>query len=559
MAALRRYNAIGQQRFDVPHLRLVEEAVAGDFDALAGKMLAGGAPAVLRGFTLNTAGVTQAARLTMRVADGLLIHPLASDAGSIYAAPADEPDELLGPTNAHVVGAFAPSQANYVGVDLVLQADDATTDQVMILSTATFRDGPRRIPLGRTMQRRIVISTVDPSASPNVAPIAKVVTDAANNLVSVTDIRNRMFRLGTGGAVPDPLHAFPWTAGRSDTTSFTESGDKQIGTLVDWARALMTRTWELGGGERWFSPTADRNVTVVGLGATFGSSGDYLEWTGTNVHWQGLAVLFDNSTGRINEIADQTGNTTGLTDLADGECVFVDVDRAQDRTGGAALVAGKAPLTQLGLPVVPGSRLVFAWRRGAQVYYRGKLGPIGATALAAATTAILGGVVLSGTPPVPAAPVAVTATAAGRAMATGVTRAGSIFGAGGIAIGPDVTADTGVTYGNVSMAGGHIFDGASAGAEVVLVRNRTDRAITPGTKLATWQQNDGGVLKEVFRLDGSGTLALKAQLAVPSTPPAGEVKVGVRSNGLSTPFTRTQFYVMFDDGVAVVVAEGPAS
>lgn len=539
----------------------MESAVTADFDALAGAMLAGGVPRILKGFSL--VGATGAATgLSLRVASGRMMHPTASEAGSVFVVPDEAADEKLNASNGKVSGAFTPSQANFVGLDLVRDPDDATTDTVQFLSTLTFTDSPRKVPLARTMFLRIVISTADPDSTPGLAPVAKVVTDASNNIVSITDVRTRMFRLGTGGGVPGPTHVFPWTQGRQDGTGFTESGDKQLGDLKSWCDAIMTRVWELGGGERWFSTTADRNVTLTATGSTFVSTGDFFEFVGGNLHWQGLALLLDNSTATVNEVADQTGNSAGLTDLLDGDCLYVDVDRTQDRTvsGANALVMTRSTLASLGTAASPGARLVVAWRRGGSVFYRGRVVPVGITVgVPAATTGVIGSVQLSGTPPVPAAPVAATLNAANQAMVAGVTRSGSTFGNGRVLVGPDATADTGVTYGNAAMPGGHIFDGAAAGAEVLLFRNNTNRAVTPATNVATWQQNSAGVLKKVFQIQGAGALNVPLRLATPQTPATDEVTLSVTTNGLSSPNRRLFLNVMWPDGTETTLAMSAAS
>ncbi len=452
MAVIRQFNALGQARVDVPHLRSVESAVAGDFDVLAGRMLAGNTPQVLAGFELVSDGVIQAASLQVVVADALLLHPEASESGAIFRAPSDRDIETLSTSNNRVEGSFTPSSTNYIGVDLVRYVDDTTTDLVQFLDSTTLEEAPENVPLGRTLDYKFVISTNDFAITSHVAPVATVVTDASNNVVSVADARYMMFRLGSGGGAPDPTYVYPWPGGRAADDSDVDAADKAIGDLKSWLNAAMTRMWELGGGERWFSPTADRNVTLTGLGGTFGTSGDYFEWDGADLHWQGLAVVFDNSTGFINEIADQLTDDPGLTDLADGECVYVDLDRTQDLTGGDALVAVKVALTDLGVPTIPGSRLVIAWRRGTDCYLRGKLGPIGASNVPPATTTVLGAVILSGTPPDPTLPIAGTLDSSNYVMAAGLTRNGAVVGAGTVAVAPDTTDDTALTLGNASMA-----------------------------------------------------------------------------------------------------------
>jgi hypothetical protein len=406
MAVVRQQNWLGQQREDVPHLRSVESGVARDFDILAGRIMADDRALIVSGFELVNNGVAQASQLVLRTAGGLLLHPRASESGTVFDVPADRADEVLSATNVRVDGAFVPGQVNFVGIDLVRSADSGTADLVQFLNADTLLEGPQTVPLARTLDYRIVISTADFSSTPGLAPVAKVTTDSSNGVALIEDARDFMFRLGTGGGTPDPTNSYPWPAGRTDSTEFGAGADKGL-RMKSWADAVMTRLWEVGGGERWFSPTADRNVKIVAYGPVFLASGEHYEWDGTNVHWKGLRFVFDNSTGYQNEVADQLTDLAGLTDLADGDCIYVDVDRTQDRTilGADPLVAQKAALTTLGYPTVPGSRYVILWRSGSDVFSRDQQLAVGLNAPVPATTSILGLVLLSASVPVPTAPV----------------------------------------------------------------------------------------------------------------------------------------------------------
>ena len=70
-----------------------------------------------------------------------------------------------------------------------------------------------------------------------VLPISIVQTDSSNNVISITDRRPLLFRLGTAGFdSPDPFYTYPWDDGREEnfytSTSSTSDpfsgGDKQI-------------------------------------------------------------------------------------------------------------------------------------------------------------------------------------------------------------------------------------------------------------------------------------------------------------------------------------------
>lgn len=443
---IRQGNWLGQQRVDAPHIRAMESSVAADFDVLAGQMLAGAQPLVLKGLNIITTGAVgaQASSLQVRVAGALLMHMGASEAGTIFSVPASHADESLSSTNPNVSGSFTASQTNYVGLDLRREADDSTSDNVQFLEASTFKEVPKTVPLARTLNYRFVISTTDFASQPNVLPIAKVTTDANNNVSSVQDARHLLFRLGEGGDFPDTGSSYAWPGTRYENASgdVFAGGDKAIGSLKDWMNAIMSRLWEVGGGEYWYSATADRNVTMIWVGTPFATGENFL-WAGGHLHWKGLKFVFDNSAGHYNDVKDQTANSTGLTDLADGECLYVDLDRTRDLSGGDALVPAKAALVTLGTPLIPGSRQIIAWRVGANVFTRNWRYAVGTT-FTPATTTSTGVVRLNATPVSSTTPDVAVVDSSNRVVATGLTR--GVIGVGTLAIGAGAN-DSQVTIG----------------------------------------------------------------------------------------------------------------
>jgi hypothetical protein len=363
MSVIRQANLLGQQRIDIPHLRSIESSIAADFDVLAGRIMAGGNPFVVSGFAVAASIGLVATAAQVVAAGSVIMHSTASEAGTLFQVPATRANETLNSVNDRVDGGFSASAVNYIGVDLRRAADETTSDLVQFINADTNKETGRTVPLARTLDYVITISTLDFSQTPGVAPIAKITTDANNIITAIEDARGLMFRLGTGGAVTNWKHTFNWANGRTEASGNTSfvAGDKSIGSFKDWLDAAMTRMWELGGGEFWYSQTADRNVQLVKTGTPLGS-GDQFNWDGTNLTWQGLYFLFDNSTGYYNQIKDQTVNSPGLTNLAAGECIYVDIDRTQNLSGGSALQPVKASLTTLGSPTIPGSRYILAWR-----------------------------------------------------------------------------------------------------------------------------------------------------------------------------------------------------
>lgn len=412
MAVLRQFNILGQERLDVPHFRAMESAAAADFDLLMGMMVCGKRSFILNGFKAVTTGAigAKATALQVATASSKLAHYNASESGTIFFVPADRTTEVLSPTNSRVVGSFTANAVNYVGIDVRRSADDSTADTAMFFDADTHKETPKTVPLGRTLDYVFVISTTDFTSTPTIAAVAKVTTDASNNVTALEDARNLLFRLGSGGSVPDFKNAYPWPEGRLETLTgdvFT-GGDRAIPDMKSWMDSMMTRLWEVGGGERWYSSVADRNVKMTKTGSFF-SNGEYFEWDGTHLHWKGVRFTFPNSTGYYNDVADQTSNSAGLTDLADGDCIYVDLDFSANRTGGTAIVAAKTSTKLLGSPTIPGGRYIVAWRVGSSIFVRDGAWPVGSH-FTPATTASLGVVKLSYAPIDPASPVVLTNT-----------------------------------------------------------------------------------------------------------------------------------------------------
>lgn len=377
MAVVRQGNWIGQMRVDVPHLRALESAVANDFDNLAGKVWAGEQANVIRGFTIPTTSTygNPASQLVLNVANGILFHFNATESGTTLVVDPARTTEALNSSNSRVDGTFVSSALNYVGLDYTRTADAATDDITKFLDPNTKLETERTVPQARILDYRIVISLTPFSFSPNICPIAQIETDAGGNIVSITDARQMLFRLGNGGDVPNPFGSYSWrdTSRRENDITYSVSstddpfsgGDKQIYSMKEWMDAVTSVLWDAKSGEYWYSPTNRDTMKVIyapGPGALV--SGDNFQWVlGTEtLTWVNLFVMFENASGGYyNTITD--GNYAAF---AAGECIYVDVDR----TTAATLTMQRALLTNLGAPVIPGSRIVIAYRLGNYIYVR---------------------------------------------------------------------------------------------------------------------------------------------------------------------------------------------
>lgn len=266
MAVQRRVNWISQQRVDVPDMRSVESAASNDFDQLIQAFVTNTSQGyILRGFEISMTGAIggAASGLQMLVDPGAVMHIAASQSGTILQVPpGTAPQQLNGATNSNVSGSFVPNALNYVGVDYIRYIDPTTDAQVYIWDPTTNSETTKTAPRAQILQYQLNVSTTTWPA--NILPIAIVQTDAGNNVVSITDCRWLLFRLGTGGANPNPFYTYPWdaqTEGRTETPPSSSSnsqnpfhgGDKMLFSLKDWMNAVMSSFLELKGTTYWYS------------------------------------------------------------------------------------------------------------------------------------------------------------------------------------------------------------------------------------------------------------------------------------------------------------------
>lgn len=273
MSVKRRVSFLSQQRVDLPDLRSIESAASADFDDLIKAFATGTTQGyILRGFNISMTGAIggAASGLQMVVDPGAVFHINASQSGTFYLVPAGTlPQTLNAATNTNVSGSFAPNAINYVGIDYVRYLDSTTAAQVYQWDPSTDSETTLTAPRAQILNYEIIVSTAAwPS---NILPVAIVTTDAGNNVVSVTDCRWMFFRLGQGGANPNPFYTYPWTAGRTENPVVSSSnssdpfsgGDKQLLSLKDWMDAIMSSIQEIKGTTYWYQEGSAGSISKL--------------------------------------------------------------------------------------------------------------------------------------------------------------------------------------------------------------------------------------------------------------------------------------------------------
>ena len=273
MANRRRYNALSQERVEVSDILSLESAVSNDFDELIQSLTTGrGNGYVIRGFNISMASAIggAASSLNMVVDPGALLHVNASQSGTFFLVPSGMiPQQLNSATNTIVDGAFSPSSINYVGVDYERFASDDTSAQSYFWDTSSTSELIKTVPKAILMRFRIKISSSLPPL--NVLPVAIVVTDSGNNVVSITDCRPMMFRLGQGGFSPNPFYTYPWPQGQNENpgTSTSNSvdpffgGDKSIGSQKEFNDSVASLIQGIVGGTYWYSANSSGSLSSM--------------------------------------------------------------------------------------------------------------------------------------------------------------------------------------------------------------------------------------------------------------------------------------------------------
>ena len=291
MAVNRRFTGFSGIRVDLPLLRSIESGVSADFDSLLRNFVTGtDEPYIASGFEIQIPDAAiNASSLQITVAESVILHSTATESGTILTVPIGTSDDTLNSSNAKVLGSFQNGVPNYVGLELVRISDIDSVDQVGVWSEAQKTEFNRTAPVGQVLEYRYVINTSGFSTN---LPLYIVGVSSTGSVEYITNARKKLFRLGTGGTVPNPLNSFnfgglvnsqegssirrEWINESTGTVSNPVSalpgddplafryGDWSINTLKEWMDAIMTRLKDLTGSEYWY--TSSQLFTDVGTG-----------------------------------------------------------------------------------------------------------------------------------------------------------------------------------------------------------------------------------------------------------------------------------------------------
>lgn len=336
MAVLSRVLIGSQQRVDLPDLLSIDSYTGGDFKYLL-KTFVGSTPYILRGFDVIDAPLAiGSASLSIRVADSIVYHPESTAGSFFFGLPEGNT------RSAPIVPELRLNATNFLY--LVISSNGTSTDTRAFWDTdlnggegGEFNQDVNTASV-LTVEVGISVSTFPEGT----IPLAKVKV-GTSFIESITDCRNMLFRLGSGGVDPDPFNTFNFRSEPSADYKRSEpmitvtssgqatpfaGGDKNIRTFKEWMDVVMTKLLELSGTTYWYQSSSTLSVTNIwddALGSSIKSKGQWNHDSSTagRVKWTEDIIY-----KKINDPRDVIirSNTAG-SNLSNEQILFIEMVR----------------------------------------------------------------------------------------------------------------------------------------------------------------------------------------------------------------------------------------
>ena len=338
MSQKQAFNWLSEMRVDLPHLKMFQDSLLFDQNSQI-QMQQGLNAYILTGFNIATPWSAGNPANSLQVVVSGAIVTLAQDPnGSFLLVPTGTPNETMTSSNTNVTGSFTPSSTNYIAVRFQRPADPTTDDLVAFWDEDAGAEFTQTVPLGLVLNYQFVINT---TGFGNNASVCTVQTDAFNNIVSITNCKSGLYRLGSGGSTPNPFNSWtyasspenPLTATSSSVDPFANNGDWELATEKQWKDAVMSAIKQIRNTAYWY---VDGSTIVPGVNLSdlfWDTDASVLTMRGKFIHSQTTPGMLTWS-GILN-IRGIIGPLTyiiapGTVTLADTQVAYVELVREQD-------------------------------------------------------------------------------------------------------------------------------------------------------------------------------------------------------------------------------------
>jgi hypothetical protein len=262
MAVLGRIKIAPNQRLDLPDVIAIDAYSAGDWKGFFNAMV-GDVPYIVKGFEVfepNTLVGNPASTVDIVVENSSLWWAAGSE-GSFFSS-------LQGATNKQI--SLLSDATNYIEMTLTLKSGAQDARAIWDPGANGGKGGEYTQVVDTENYLDVEITRNNTGFSVDKIPIAKIVVNNASSVVSITDCRRLLYRLGSGGDTPDPLNSYAWSDdplgySRTDTPTTMTSpsdpnvfrgADKNITSFKGWMDGVMSRIKEIDGGSKWFQSSS---------------------------------------------------------------------------------------------------------------------------------------------------------------------------------------------------------------------------------------------------------------------------------------------------------------
>lgn len=352
MAVLGRLILGSAERLDLPDMLSIDSFTAADFKYLIQSFIGSDKPLILKGFDIiqpqDSIGTES---VSIRIADSIAYYP-GSQAGGFYHGLEE------GNVNAEpLVPELRKNATNYIY--LTFSTFDTARDNRAFWDPD--QNGGEGGEFSQDINTESVLSVevnVSTATFPeNTIPIAKIEV-GPSVISSIEDARDMMFRLGTGGASPNPFSSYNFRElpsasesrnepGTVMTSAFDpnpfQGGDKNIYTLKEWMDVVMTIIKEITGNTYWYQtgavigavPPNLANIFHDSLGSTLKSKGEwqYDESTLGETTWTEDIHVYSLTDPRDVIVRAQTINLP-----TDDQVAWISLDRDGEINGSSTAV-----------------------------------------------------------------------------------------------------------------------------------------------------------------------------------------------------------------------------
>lgn len=336
MAVLGRLLISSAERIDLPDLLSMDSYSAGDWKFFLKGLVGDDKPYILKGFDIidpqNAIG-TQGC--SIRVADSVVFYP-GSNSGSFFHGLQEGHAQA-----APLVPELRKNATNFIYATFSTFNTSVDTRAFWDPDKDGGAGGEFTQDVNTESVLKVDINVSTGSFPANTIPIAKVVVGAVT-ITSITDCRDLLFRLGTGGISPDPFGSYsfrslPSAGYQRSEPSITMSaggdnpfqgGDKNIYSLKEWMDLVMTKFKELSGTTYWYEDLSTYNIVtgfVDALSTTFKSKGKWQHSSAT----PGLVTWTEDITIKITQDPRDVIVRAGNKTLANEQVAYLALQRKQ--------------------------------------------------------------------------------------------------------------------------------------------------------------------------------------------------------------------------------------